>query len=87
MVRDTPINSPVRYEYQGKRITRQEIADLNGSIHRSTVTKWHSRGASVEDIIHGRKRRNPKVVLATRKKPEFCTHPDCDSCPYNDCKW
>ncbi len=85
----TPIREQKTYCYKGKRISLSEIAEMNGSISVPTACRWLSRGMSIEEVINTPLRRVSRKysVKAKDTRPSGCTEPECEKCPYDDCRW
>ena len=88
-IMNTPLREATRYYVGGKHRTVREMAELNGNVCPDTMWRWLAHGISPEEAVTKKKRRASwgKNEGKQGLKPTGCTHPDCDNCPYDDCKW
>lgn len=88
-IANTPVVKQSKTYMNGKRISYREIAERNGHISERTVERLLASGMPIEDIImYSKKRIDTNNYFGKKsEKPDRCTHPDCDACPYDDCKW
>ena len=87
-----PPRRPKKYKYKGKMYTARELAEINGDISDSAMTfriqRW---GGNIEKAVETKNQKpffkHPELSKGHKKRPEFCTDPDCDKCPYPECVW
>lgn len=87
---NVPVKRATTYPYNGRRYTAIQLAKLNGTITPGGIDTRLRRGWSIEDIVNVKNRRLDKNTVwgrNTKKKPTGCTHPDCDRCPFSDCRY
>lgn len=86
-----PVKKQNKYYLEGRRVTVGEIARLNGRISINTADRLLVKGMPPEEVVHARMERVRKTLQNEGqgdKKPDGCTFPDCDNCPFDDdCKW
>ena len=86
-----PVKTQNKYYLKGRRVTIRDIAELNGHISINTAGKLLAKGMPPEEVVHarvGRVRRTLRGEGKGDRKPDGCTFPDCDNCPFDDdCKW
>lgn len=87
----TPKHEPFKYKYKGEMYTIMELAQMKKDLSESALRFRIARGSSIEEAMETPNQRPTYKKVKKKKgekgKPEFCCHPDCDNCPYSDCRW
>ena len=85
-----PVKKQNKYYLNGRRVTARDLAELNGTISVDTASRLLAKGVPPKEVVHAHPQRMRKTLQNKGKddqKPDGCTFPDCDSCPYHDCEW
>ena len=80
------LKTPIRLKYKGKMYSLTQLAKMNGSITEASAYTRYMNGWTADKIVEVPNRRLLKKKGRSRKPP-LCTDPECDSCPYPDCKY
>lgn len=88
---NAPIAKAKTYMYQGVPMTITELSKLNRNISRETMYKrivmykWDPRCAvNVRNTNQSRQDKEHDIGFGITR-PQYCSYPKCDECPYPDC--
>ena len=77
------------YTYRGQQYSIRELAEMRPDLSRQGLYDRLQKMTVEEAMETPRLKSGPKngPRFCGKPRPYACTEPECERCPYDDCKW